>query len=813
MSNSRALIPLTACLLSASAGQWLLSQGGHAWTLLPGLALYACALFLFLRTGNPGEDQEDSKGPSPRMEAALFLAVLAAALFFRLHRILSVPAEMTAEETCGPWLGFAVPPAHWSAYDATGYAMTYADIPPLAFAWFRLFQPSLLSFRLFYVFLSLLSLPLGYLFFRRLAGPWVALASLSIWAVLQWHVSLGRCGHASVTALLYSTGAVAFTLLAWDRGKKIDWAMAGLAAGIGFYAHPSARAFGFWFGAVLAYEYFRDRTRFRARLSGLAVFGGMFAAVSGPSWVSMWSRHWIAGPLYDDNFIGNRILAAHSLRPLFVNLWRMTMGFFRQGDLSSQANLPGEPLLDGVTAVLLVLGFSTALVRWKERRYFYTLAGLGVFTMPCWLSIQPLHSSRMLVSAPFLVFLAGTAAVKIGEKLRPLLKGRAILLALAALTWLLMAGLNYRSYFLERPRNETFWSLDNVPATKVGLAIAEGGDSYEYFLSPRFYGQFVVLFLGHAQRGHVHCLDIPSGLGVLSRPPDRGLLFALQEGRTGVLSVLKELYPEGTTQTVLDPEGRPCLYLLRVPATGSGDNEGLREVGPGGKSLSLPFPSGFPRGPFVLRLRGSLWVEKGGCYRYRWEGKAKATGECPWASTRPVTLIRGFEPLDFTLSSAGGPLGIEESFDGGPFRLVAASRFIPRRFGRGWRATYRLSDAPGAAPVLVESEPVLNFSYRDDFPVKGAADFWAEWKGTLHPGQAGTYRFLMLATEHIQAVLEINGKQVALANQEAVLSLRKRDYRVVIRFQKQGGVNSAFHLVWEPPGGRHYEVLPPAALR
>ncbi len=815
MSSPWRFQSLLASLLLAIVAQFLMADSAENWTLLPGLLLYALAILIFVRS-RPGDTASPpaSEGLSPKSEILIASAIGMVALFFRLYKILDLPQGMTIEETCGPWLGFSSPPSQWVLFDPNHIAMAYLDIDFLSFLWFHLFDPSRMAYSFFFVFFSLISFPLAYWFFRDLAGPRTALLTLFLWSVMQWHVTLSRNGHPIVTAVFYVTAMLAFARMGWRAGRLIYWALAGFFAGAGFYAHPSFRASFLLLAALLLYELRLDKEKTRSQLKGIGVFLVVCLVVSFPCWKSMIQNHWLIGATYDDHlFVGQKMMEEKSLAPLWQNLCRAPLVLTRIGSPYSQDSLPGHPLLDHATAVLFVLGFFMALKRWKERKYFYGLAGLTILCLPGLLSMDPTHASRVLCVSPFVAYLGANAAFEFWEKIPFHKESRKLLILSGVFIVLFIAAENFKVYFIDRPRNVTAWREAGAAPMKIGQAIAGEGDSYDYYLSPAFFGRFVVLFLGHSQREHMRSLDLPGSFRYLSPSPGRGLFFALQEGRTGVLSVLQDLYPGGTVEKLLDPWGHPYLYFFRVPPGSCARNRGLSGFPQGSFT---DFPDHLPKDSRKLHLTGSFWVEKQGTYRYRIKGPAKVSlsGDCPWITDRPQFLARGFHPLNFTLSSGSWEgLAVEESFEKGPYLPLDAGRFIPHRFSQGWMGIYRFTTDANSGPLLVESEPLLNFSYRDDFPLKNPSNLLAEWKAVLHPPKAGLYHFLMLNSDHIKAELEINGKKIGVSNQEAGLSLESKDYPVVVRLRQEGGFETVFHMLWKPPGRENYEILPPTALK
>ena len=710
MTFRKKTFDLLVPILLAAAGQFFLVQREVPWTLGLGLLLYLAAGYLFVR-GGPGPAV--AKPLSPDAERAWLVLVAAVVLFFRLYRLSDVPPGMSTEVVSGPWLGYALPPAQWTPYYTGGLALTHPDIPLWGWAWFHLMEPSRLSYGLFYAFLSLAAFPLGYLLFRDLAGARVALLSLFFWGVMEWQFTLGRNGHPVTTLPLYLLGAVFFLRSAWRGHRLFSWALAGLLAGLSYYAYPAARAILPLLALLSLGEWNSSKGKAPFPWGGVALCLGLTALTAWPALRMLGpSVSWLTGaPMGSHLSVGWQVLQQKSLWPLWDNLLKVGLVFNRIGPANGMEGLPGRPLLDDVTGILFVLGSFGALVRFRESRHFYPCAALAVLCLPALLSDHPYHTRRMLGMAPFIAYLAALAALEIWRRASSG-NARRWVLAAGILAAVVAAGENYKTYFVDRVQNEECWSESDADATAVGQAIAEGGDAYDYYLSPAFYQRFQVLFLGHGETAHMRSLEMPDCSRYLPPTPGRGLFFALQRGRTGVLSLLQGRYPGGTTQRLDDPWGRPYLYLFRVPP-----------------------------------------------------------------------------------------------------EACAPSRFVPLRPGRYWQGTYWTSVAPWAQPVLQERDPVLNFSDRNDFPVKNAEELRVEWRGTLHPPKPGSYQFLISATDATQAELVVDGRKVAVKNQEVALTLGPRDYAVVVRLLKKGGFESAFHLAWQKPGDSHYEILPPEAMK
>src|SRR5581483_7313888 len=195
------------------------------------------------------------------------------------------------------------------------------------------------------------------------------------------------------------------------------------------------------------------------------------------------------GTRFDTNFIGDRIAAQKSLVPLAQNALRIFLSLDREGDPTPTYDLPYHRLLDDATGILFILGLTLALARWREKKFLYSLAGLGLLSLPALLSVGPEQSPRFFAIAPFAAFLSMESFSFLFSRSGVTIRGWAGSLFLAALP-IFMLYQNFRVYFVERAANPLCWHWADTEAGIVGRTIAENNEDYEYYLSPAYYRNF-----------------------------------------------------------------------------------------------------------------------------------------------------------------------------------------------------------------------------------------------------------------------------------------------------------------------------------
>lgn len=788
---------LAGALTFAVLGQWELLQRENPATLWPGLIFYGIALCLYgflLRRDKLVRSEEK---PIPWVwETGAFTAILALALFMRVYRLGQFPAGIFPDEACEGWGSLKILNEGWRPFYEI-YQLSVWDIPVyyLLAIWFKFWTPTQEHFFLFSAFFSVITLPLVYWTFRQLAGTRLALLTLFILAVSRWDMTYARNCHPAFQIHFYMFGALAFWLYYLKIGKNwAFWVSAVFCAG-GYYVYQAYKPFLLVMVGCFVYESLLSPRKWKFGYKKMIGYFGLTVLLTAPLWlylirIGSWGRR------EQELFIFPGILQGGSLKPLFLHISQTLLMFNREGDLWFLHNLPYHRMLDDVTGVLWILGFFTAFTQIKERRYFYCLLGFGFMILPTLLSVNATHASRAFGTIPFICFLAAAALNEIGEKTL-FIFGRHVRLAVAAGAALLlgfMAFENFNTYFNEQAKDESCWRDPDTDATRVGKMIAENGDQYDYFLSSHFYGRYATMFLGYAEKNQTHELDIPSGL--FARPrPGRGLLFAVEDKRDGVLSLLQTLYPGGETLTERDLEGSPLVHFYKVSPEAVKADQGLK-----------PFSgSGFSS------FTGSVWLP-GGTFRFNSPDAAPSSwtiGSRKILNSRSYSFTTGIYPLSITfrrLKSIGLPSLLAFAAQGAPVTLDQ-TRLSPVLIHQGLLGQYHSSGG-----LYRQLDPVLNFSFRNDFPVRDFPPLQVQWTGNLAVNQPGTYQFLILTSDDARFFLDQAALLETGNRESAGIDLQAGLHPLRVEFSKTKGVDTILHLLWKRPGEKNYEIIPAGAL-
>gem|GEM_PF-1157886 len=871
-----------AALVLAGMGQFYLCQAGGDSTLKAGLWFFSAAAVLLVASLWSWRREGLKNAPlAPSAEWILLGLVLLIAVFLRSYQIASLPSGLFIDQGFQGYSAQRILHEGWRPFYVEDIFHAYSlALYQLAF-WFKLFGAGEVSLKLFYAFLGILGFPLVYWSFRQLAGPRVALLILFILAVMRWNYLFSRNGFPTVQMMLYMFGTLSFLLYAILPKKPADpkpFYKAAIAAAAFFVLGVFPFAFFSLFytvkekSAVLAVlavlaalgllalmAFFIYRSKNRPTLVATLLAAGFF--VSGfytyqaykvfPLLLVLWAlyeavvnwrelkKKWpyillfavlavvlvlpvLANPNTRENDLSifPRIRAEHSLRPFLEVLSRTAVMFNRQGDPNPRHNLQDYRMLDDVSGALLILGLAYALFRANRRKYFYALAGFFVMSLACVLSIDAAHANRLFAMTPFIAFVIAAPLSALWGRLRALWgeKGEWAFLVAAAPFLVAMTDQNFDVYFHKQARNQACWSEYSIAETSAGRMVADHGGNYDYYVTPRYYNFYTLDFLAYPWLNQVKPLLLPDSLVSRSPGTSRGLYYALEQGRTGVLDMLKTLYPGGTAEYLVDPTGNTVEYFYRVPPEEAAKAKGLTarfDPPAGGKAGAQidRFPDGLPPGPYHAELTGNLYVPVTGDYQWELKGNVKAGLKVK--GSRPgrgfAHLDKGEHPATVELTVPEGVTpslviqqvpekGVATILDAGSFDSLPSAKGLLGRYFNNW-------DGAGS-PLLAEWDPILNFTNGNDFSVQPPPAS-VQWAGEIEVQEAGTYRFL--GSPPNIASLKVDGKEWPLGEaQSKGRSLTAGRHSIELRVGK-GQRFDNFSFYWTLPDGKT-EVVPYSVL-
>lgn len=231
----------------------------------------------------------------------------------------------------------------------------------------------LIGYRILSVLANLLALALVYAVGMRLYGPLAGVAAMALLAVGLWPILVSReIGRETFLPLLVSAVllALAKALPVYQQHREsgtTPYAALALLLGLGFYIHPTNFLITLASMMFIVYMVLSPRYLSRRVLSFTSFALLVLIIIVTPYVISS-----IRLPALDG---AGRVFGGYTIaqRPPLDAILSGINGLFFAGDTNPARNLPGRPLVDLVSGVLILIGIIAAVRHWRRPRYMLLL--------------------------------------------------------------------------------------------------------------------------------------------------------------------------------------------------------------------------------------------------------------------------------------------------------------------------------------------------------------------------------------------------------------------------------------------------------
>ena len=522
-----------------------------------------------------------------RLERILPLFVLLVAVVLRLYRLDTLPGGLMFDEA-------------WNGRDAL---MVIAGERPIFFtvnsgreALFIYLQAisvallgqTSLALRVVSAILGILTVVAAYIMARRMFSARIALLT-SCWLTISlWHVIFSRIGLRAISLPLFL--AVGFYCV-WRglEGVKAQgdtrqasflpsprsamwFALGGIVLGLSLYTYSTARFAPFAILAFAMYLAILHRQLFRQALPGLilalalttVVFlpEGLFFLNDRSAFLSRAGQIWIFNSeLHDGDPV--RELLASAVRSLGM--------FAIRGDGGWYYNIPGRPIFDPLSALLMLIGIALVLRRFRQPAYGFIVMWLVVMFVPSLLAVQgtPNHlRATAIIPAIFILPAIGATWLWEAWEWRAPKRLRSLPVLLVTLAFLVGTLHIFQSYFglwVKRAELTEVFSGDRMATLQVAMRMANAGYETIFVAGGDYYDPRAPFILaGQPEAQIVRTFDA-----------ERSIIFPADHGGANYLltwtpphaPMMSRYFEEGSTQIVdTAPSGRPItMHSLMDP--------------------------------------------------------------------------------------------------------------------------------------------------------------------------------------------------------------------------------------------------------
>ncbi len=666
-------------------------------------------------------------------------------------------------------------------------------------------------------------------------------------AVMRWDINFSRIAMTGVDTPFFEFLTLFFLTRLLRRGGLRNAAFAGLTLGFGLSFYTAFRLFvlalgvfaalgaiiwpqwwqkrksGAWWGKLLA----------RGLLLALAVWIALMPvaqfAVRHPD--AYWLR-------VSTTSITTRRDDPNLGRALRTSAFKHLAMFHIAGDKNGRHNLPGQPMLDPVMGVLMMLGLGVALANIKKPANLFFLILLPVSLLGGILSLdfEAPQSLRSIAVIPAVAYFAALPIQRIGDEVRRLKLSSFILHPSSFALFILLPSafilfLNARLYFGQQANDFAVWNAFSTAESISGRKMAELGPGYDFYLSPFLANHPSVKFLSPDIPNHT-VLSLPNALPVHSNAARPATIFIHpDDGR--VYEDAQRLYPGAAFETAaIRPNEPPTVHIVTLTQADIASVQGVDlRYWAGSKihpeqvpirglrvsNISVDWASSPIEPPFTAEWEGILYAGQYGAYQFILDTPGEAILELDGTEVFSGTgqqlanleLARGNHTLHLlaTARNAQGQLQLRWQPPGQAEEVIPARAFYHNPVtNNGLLGKYYPNPNWQEPPAFTQIDALLDI-YFHLTPLP--RPYSVEWVGQLEAPVAGLYNLTLRAVSGAQLFLDGNPLLTTIAPNQSVetaVSLLAGLHNIKVRFLDAQD-RSRIHLYWIPPGGV-FEAIP-----
>ncbi|MHB8514002.1 MAG: glycosyltransferase family 39 protein [Dehalococcoidia bacterium] len=755
---------------------------------------------------------------SLRWELVLLAGVIGLAAFFRFYHFSQFPPGLWYDEAVNGTDALAIIDRHHLTVWRTSNFGHSTIFFYLLIASFRTFGFTVFAFRLVPALAGLAAVVAFYGLARWLLGAVPALVATALLAVARFPVTFSRIAWEASLQPLFEIMAVYFLFRALETKSRSSFVMAGGSLAAGLYTYLGFRFVPVMIAFFLLYIAIAARRLLLRNVPGLAIYAVSFVIVLLPlAQYGVRHQNEVLARTRDIN-VFREIDRTHSYEPLWHNIRASAEMMNVRGDGNGRHNWPYHPMLDEVSAALLVLGL--AVCAWSVRDWRKgSMAGWLVLALvpgALTISIENPSGIRAVGAIPPLFLIAGLAVAFLYRALAPTRAGAALFALVAVGLVGGSAALNYHQLFDEQAHAQAGYDAFTPVYTDIGQLAARDAGRKDVYITGDFYSHPAVRVLTRGKATHLY---IPTAQLAFPRSK-RDALLIVDARDFGIIPTLKRLYPHLSRRDDVDPFGRTYFATVIIPASDIAASHALPMALHPGSDLAAPPTSktaaqpertwtaaDLAGGPFTAVWDGYLWVpsypgtmsitlSSPGGVAVEIDGRRIASG-VDTVTSQPQQLTFGEHRVRL-IAGVAGPGRMSAQISLADKTADAADLLYAATTGaRGFQVIFRTGSDFGAPPVQVTHVP---------FAVGAlpSGTRSGEYRGVYDAAVAGSYGFALEGSSSAQlfvddALVVDNGGGHGPRRVEGSVTLTAGPHTVSIQYANPGA--SAWALELRVPGG------------
>ena len=693
-----------------------------------------------------------------------------------------------------------------------------------------------------------------FLMVRHMSGVAAGLIAAFLTAVMRWDINWSRIGMHGITAPFFAALTAWLTYRALDKGRAMDFALAGAMLGFGMWFYAAYRLFALVIAFVLLHSLVfgkHDRRRLIANIGVMALFSLIvtlpivqFAAQNPAEYFER----------TQSTSIFEHVAEGEEFSAFVENFRKHLVMFHIEGDPNGRHNLPGAPMLDIISGLLMLAGLVIAVYRWRSAVFIVLPVWVVLMILPGALTI-PWEAPQSLRSITVIPAVIALIAIAIGFLWNV---GRSVQLPLARIgtacvvTALLVAiaYTNINAYFGQQANDPDVYSAYSTDETLMARDLAEqAARGYSPMVSRQFRHSLVASLFGF--RFPRQTIGTPANIPLNSDAVWQGAAIYLEPRESGFYDTLKAYYPDADYAEIRPPTGGDVMYYTMsisseeleavqgiVSRRTTADGEIIEEIKRSTESV-WAIETGEQDGPFAVEWVGTLHITHAGVYEFMLhsdspatvvlDGKVILSEDGHQAALEPAVGLHTLEVRSDVANQDGilrllwkqpppppteGEPVVENAGEPQFMPITASNLYhgdvrpvgLAGRFFKGFKGIDDANEIDGAIPDAMQITPGIGGAFWYKSVVDGA--HLAVWDGNLNVPMSGLYRFKLG---------EVRGEMRISLDSETLLDTRDKretDIELVegrhsIRLEYQTADNSPlFEILWTPPEQPESRITP-----
>lgn len=356
---------------------------------------------------------------SSRWEIAVFLLIVATAVFFRFYHLQQTPPGLYPDEAMdGVNVLSANETGNYQVFypQDTGREGLFINIEALSVKFFGIHPWALRGVSAVIGVLTVIGL---YMLTKEMFDWQIAALSAFMMAISFWHVNFSRIAFRAIMLPFVLVYAFHFLWRGMKSLKLSYFFWAGVFGGLGFYTYTAYRAapliaivlfIAYWWYLKKDFSHDRYEHTRNQLLRGFALLMIVAFIVALP--IGFYFLH------HPGEFNGEPFLSVfaqpHPWQALGTSVVN-TLGMFNfTGDWNNRHNIPGAPMLPWPIGIFFVIGFIKELHHWLQRKHghfsplhTFLFAWFFIMLLPGFLSTQAPHALRTIGALPVVMIFTG----------------------------------------------------------------------------------------------------------------------------------------------------------------------------------------------------------------------------------------------------------------------------------------------------------------------------------------------------------------------------------------------------------------------